>query len=91
MWSVDPHDWDETESAEIVERAVGRSGAGDIILLHDGWTSTSGDPSSTAPQGKPQVVESIVDGLTGSGLGVRSVGELLQVGPGRKRVWFDSG
>ncbi len=91
MWSVDPHDWDQTPREEIVERAVAKSGPGAVVLLHDGWTPTPGKAEPVPVHEKPGVVSAVVDGLSTGGLRSTSVGELLKSGPARKRVWFSSG
>lgn len=35
LWSVDPTDWDDRNTARIVKHVVEKAGDGDIILLHD--------------------------------------------------------
>ena len=35
IWSVDPEDWKDRNSARVVEQVVARAKDGDIILLHD--------------------------------------------------------
>jgi len=35
LWSIDPTDWDDKDTARIVEHVVSRARDGDIILLHD--------------------------------------------------------
>lgn len=42
LWDVDPRDWDIQNTAKIVNRVVSKVQDGDIILLHDGYdTSTA--------------------------------------------------
>lgn len=42
LWDVDPRDWDIQNTAKIVNRVVTKVQDGDIILLHDGYdTSTA--------------------------------------------------
>ena len=35
FWSVDPHDWDRTRSAQVLPYLLSHAGAGDIVLMHD--------------------------------------------------------
>ena len=35
FWSVDPHDWDRTQSAQVLSYLLSHAGAGDIVLMHD--------------------------------------------------------
>lgn len=42
LWDVDPRDWEIQNTAKIVNRVVNKVQDGDIILLHDGYdTSTA--------------------------------------------------
>lgn len=40
LWSVDPEDWSDRNTARQVEHIVGRAKDGDIILLHDIYPSS---------------------------------------------------
>ena len=40
LWSVDPEDWSDEDSARQVEHIVSRAQDGDIILLHDIYPSS---------------------------------------------------
>ena len=35
LWSVDPEDWNTSDSGRVVRRIVGHVRDGDIILMHD--------------------------------------------------------
>ena len=35
FWSVDPHDWDKTQDAQVLPFLLAHAGAGDIVLMHD--------------------------------------------------------
>ena len=35
FWSVDPHDWDKTQNAQVLPFLLAHAGAGDIVLMHD--------------------------------------------------------
>lgn len=41
LWDVDPRDWDIQNTAKIVNRVVSKVQDGDIILLHDGYDSST--------------------------------------------------
>ena len=40
LWSIDPEDWDDKNTARVVEHVVSRARDGDIILLHDIYPSS---------------------------------------------------
>ena len=35
FWSVDPHDWDKDQSAQVLPYLLSHTQAGDIVLMHD--------------------------------------------------------
>ena len=35
FWSVDPHDWDKTQGAQVLPYLLKHTGSGDIVLMHD--------------------------------------------------------
>lgn len=65
LWSIDPKDWDNQDPEFIVENIVGKARNGDIILLHDIYSSTA------------QAVGPLVDKLTAKGFEFVTVSELL--------------
>lgn len=65
LWSVDPEDWSDRDTARIVAAVTEAAGPGDIILLHDIY------PSSTA------AALAIVDTLRERGAVFVTVEELL--------------
>ena len=76
-WTVDPHDWEITDTAAIESRVVERVRDGDIILLHD--MSDSSVDAALA----------IVDDLTEAGFQFVTVSELAalrgaKMTPGRE-------
>lgn len=73
LWSVDPRDWADQDSAVVTERVLASARAGDIILLHD-IHLTSVD-----------AVPAIIDGLRQRGFTFVTVSTLLGAGldPGR--------
>ncbi|MBU5434943.1 polysaccharide deacetylase family protein [Pseudoflavonifractor sp. MSJ-37] len=40
LWSIDPEDWDDQDAARVTEHIVSRARDGDIILLHDIFSSS---------------------------------------------------
>lgn len=40
LWSIDPEDWDDKNTDRIVEHIVSRARDGDIILLHDIYSTS---------------------------------------------------
>ncbi len=40
LWSIDPEDWDDKNTDRIVEHIVSRAQDGDIILLHDIYSTS---------------------------------------------------
>ena len=40
LWSIDPEDWNDKNTERIVEHVVSRASDGDIILLHDIYSSS---------------------------------------------------
>ena len=40
LWSIDPQDWDDKNTQRIVEHVVSRAGDGDVILLHDIYSTS---------------------------------------------------
>lgn len=76
-WTVDPHDWEISDTAAIEASVVKRVSDGDIILLHD--MSDSSVDAALA----------IVDDLTGKGFTFVTVSELAalrgeKITPGRE-------
>ena len=35
FWSVDPHDWDKNQAAQVLPYLLSHTQAGDIVLMHD--------------------------------------------------------
>ena len=35
FWSIDPHDWDKENSAQVLPYLLSHASAGDVILMHD--------------------------------------------------------
>jgi peptidoglycan/xylan/chitin deacetylase (PgdA/CDA1 family) len=67
-WHVDPNDWDDTRSADDVERAVLEGvrahGDGAVVLLH-GWPASTG-----------LALPKLVSGLRGEGARLVGIDEL---------------
>ena len=40
LWSVDPEDWKDKDTARVVDHVVSTAKDGDIILLHDMYPSS---------------------------------------------------
>lgn len=71
-WSVHSHDTRTPDPGAIASRVLSRTGAGDIVLLHDGCDRPGVDRTPTG-----QAVDQIVTGLTQRGLSSVTVSELL--------------
>jgi peptidoglycan/xylan/chitin deacetylase (PgdA/CDA1 family) len=56
LWSVDPYDWDQPGTEQIVQRVLHQTQNGAIILLHDG----GGDRSQTV-EALPLIIEQLLD------------------------------
>lgn len=67
LWTVDPSDWSDRNTAHISAHVLSRTGAGDIILLHDIY------PTTVA------AVPTILDGLIAQGFKFVTVSELLKI------------
>ena len=65
VWDVDTLDWTDPGSDAIVERAVGQSSRGSVVLMHDTHSGTIA------------AVPGIIDGLRDRGLTLATVGEQL--------------
>jgi len=65
LWSVDPRDWADRDAEVVIQRVLERTGAGDIVLLHD-IHGTSVD-----------AVPAIIEGLRERGLTFVTVSTLL--------------
>ncbi len=68
QWSVDSLDWQDLSAAEISDRVLTKSGAGDIILFHNNGLHTA--------EALPQILEQ----LAAQGLKVKPISELLLQG-----------
>jgi peptidoglycan/xylan/chitin deacetylase (PgdA/CDA1 family) len=69
LWSLDTRDWRKPGDQALLDRAVGGSRPGDIVLLHDVHESTV------------RVVPQIIDGLLGRGFTLVTVEQLLGGNP----------
>ena len=65
MWDVDTLDWQDPGPAVVVDRAVGRSSRGSIVLMHDTHEQTV------------EAVPAVIDGLRGRGFALATVEEQL--------------
>lgn len=63
VWDVDTRDWQDPGPAAVVERAVGGSARGSIVLMHDTHAQTV------------EAVPAVVDGLRDRGFALATVGE----------------
>ncbi len=68
QWSVDSLDWQDLSAAEISDRVLTKSAAGDIVLFHNNGLHTA--------EALPQILEQ----LAAQGLKVKPISELLLQG-----------
>jgi peptidoglycan/xylan/chitin deacetylase (PgdA/CDA1 family) len=79
VWSSDAKDWIDDDVDAIVDRAVGGTFPGGVLLLHD----NRGDPQTLRPGerlpdfDKASVLRGVLDRFAVQGLTVRTVGELI--------------
>ncbi len=76
MWSLPGHDWEwrpEWVSAHVTARAR----SGDVVLLHDGDTTTPGDRR----QGSAQALRTILESFAKRGVAAVTVSELFGLDP----------
>ena len=74
VWDVDTLDWTDPGSDAIVERAVGQSSRGSVVLMHDTHSETIA------------AVPGVIDGLRDRGLTLATVGEQLGRRVSRRRA-----
>nr|WP_205094511.1 polysaccharide deacetylase family sporulation protein PdaB [Thalassobacillus pellis] len=67
QWSVNPHDWKNPGTKEIVNQVMSESSKGDIILLH----------ASDSVKQTPKALETILPGLKGKGLKLVRISDLI--------------
>jgi peptidoglycan/xylan/chitin deacetylase (PgdA/CDA1 family) len=73
LWSAGARDWEQETTPElIVERIVGGSGPGAVLLLHD----SDGDPG--APEHTLAAIPGILEGLSQRGLELVTLTELVE-------------
>jgi peptidoglycan/xylan/chitin deacetylase (PgdA/CDA1 family) len=72
MWSVSGKDWKEPED-KIAECVLAHTKAGDVVLLHDGDTTSIGDHR----QATARAVRTILTGLDARGISAVTVSELF--------------
>lgn len=78
LWSVDPKDWDLTNSAANIEQTlVHEVASGDIILLHDGGAHQ---------ETMMAALENVIDHLQEKGFRFVTVGELLAASRTEQKV-----
>ena len=67
MWSVDSRDWEVKNAASIQDNVFSHIEDGDIIIMHDGYTSTI------------EATEEILKRMSREGFEVVSVSELFEL------------
>jgi peptidoglycan/xylan/chitin deacetylase (PgdA/CDA1 family) len=77
MWSVSSRDW-ERPASWISAHVIAHTRPGDVILMHDGDTTTSGDRR----QDTARAVRTILDAFGARGLHAVTVSELFGLTPG---------
>ncbi len=72
MWSVSGHDW-ERPAEWIAEWVIRKTAPGDVVLLHDGDTTTPGDRRQATARAAGMILESLAD----RGIAAVTVSELF--------------
>lgn len=75
-WSVNPDDWKNPGTDEIVDRVMGETSNGDIVLLH---------ASDSAKQTK-KALETIIPGLRGKNLKMISISEMIHQAESKNKL-----
>jgi peptidoglycan/xylan/chitin deacetylase (PgdA/CDA1 family) len=76
LWSIETHDWVETEAAAIAERVLEAVQPGAIVLLHDGVPD--GERAGASRDATVAAVERLLDELPARGYRLVTVSELLR-------------
>jgi peptidoglycan/xylan/chitin deacetylase (PgdA/CDA1 family) len=72
MWSISSHDW-AWPADRVAQRVIQKTASGDVILMHDGDTTTPGDRR----QGTARALEMILEALSKRGIAAVTVSELF--------------
>jgi len=72
MWSVSSYDW-KCPAEWIAERVLRKTAPGDVVLMHDGDTTTPGDRRQDTARATGMILES----LAGRGIAAVTVSELF--------------
>lgn len=88
VWGPEGADWEASPPCEIAGRLAGQSGAGDIVLLHDGLCPEPPPGDPVASLDRAAVLDATIAALARAGLGCASVGALVEEGRVRRSVWF---
>lgn len=73
-WTVDPDDWQKINAQTIEQRVLSRSGGGSIILLHDGFETSSNPQRMNTVSALPAIIK----GLEARGYSFVTIPELIR-------------
>lgn len=89
-WGPTPRDWDDDSEERLAEGVMASSGAGEIVLAHDGYAGAEDNafdgPAPAIDRGK--LASLMLEGFAQRGLTGRSLGAALEHGTVAKWAWF---
>lgn len=88
MWSAYAREWEDLSVEECVAFAGGGMRDGGIVLLHDSFAGERDEERRSAEE-VVEIVGGLLDVAAARGLEVVTVGELLDRGSPRRRLWFE--
>lgn len=88
VWGPHAEDWADRSPEQVAATALGATGPGDILLLHDGFAPHPDDPQSVPALDKAAALDILLGGLESKGYQSTTVSGLLAGRRVARIAWF---